>query len=132
MDCQYCHTGVTYSDKAGIPPLSTCLNCHMAIGYSNKEVQKIHDYVKKNKSPEWVRVHNMPDHVKFSHAPHIKALLKPGQPTKTSCVPCHGNVPTMKVVTQVKSLNMGFCIDCHRKEESKMKGADTDCSTCHY
>lgn len=83
------------------------------------------------KSPEWIRIHNMPDHVKFSHGPHLKALLKPGQPSKEACMPCHGNVAGVKgEVAQVESLNMGFCINCHRENASK--GARTNCTACHY
>ncbi len=130
IDCQYCHTGVTYGKKAGVPDLNTCRNCHIAIGSENKEIKKIQKYWDQKKSPEWIRVHNMPDHVRFAHAPHIKVLLKKGQPTKEACVQCHGNVASMEVLGQVESLNMGFCIDCHRENSSK--GAKTDCSSCHY
>ncbi len=130
LDCRYCHSGVTRSKKAGIPSLNTCLNCHVAVGYGKPEVQKIHTYLQKKKTPEWVRVHNLPDHVRFAHAIHIKALHKPNQPIKQACAVCHGDVANMEVVGQAKSLNMGFCIDCHRKESSK--GAKLDCTTCHY
>ena len=130
IDCQYCHSGVTYSKKAGVPSLNVCLSCHNAVGYGNKQVEKIKDYWEKKKSPEWVRIHNMPDHVRFSHAPHIKALLKPGEPTKTACVQCHGNIDQMEVVAQVESLNMGFCINCHRENEAR--GAQINCGNCHY
>ena len=130
LDCQYCHNGVTQGKKAGVPPLNVCMNCHLSIGFGNKKIKKLQRYWEEKKSPEWVRIHNMPDHVRFSHAPHIKALLKPGKPTKTACVQCHGNIDSMKVVSQVKSLNMGFCIDCHKENTSL--GAKINCTECHY
>ena len=130
IDCQYCHTGVTRSKKAGVPSLNVCRNCHVSIGYGNKEIQKINQYWEKKKSPEWIRVHNMPDHVRFSHAPHIKALLDQGQPSKMACTYCHGDIDKMDVVAQQKSLNMGFCVNCHR--ENKEKGAKINCGNCHY
>ena len=130
IDCQYCHSGVTYSKKAGVPSLNTCMNCHQSVGYGKPEVEKIHKYWESKTSPQWVRIHNLPDHVRFSHAPHIKALAKPGEPTKNSCATCHGSIEKMEVVSQVESLNMGWCVDCHR--ENADKGAKINCSTCHY
>lgn len=145
IDCQYCHSGVTFSKKAGIPSISTCMNCHASIGYGNKQVEKLQKMWSEQQSPEWVRVHNMPDHVRFSHAPHIKLLLKEGEPTKTACIQCHGDLSKMEVVEQVESLNMGFCVQCHRDNQVKPDtrasasrkqvtwgGAKTDCTTCHY
>ena len=148
IDFQYCHSTVTYSKKAGIPGTNVCMNCHRAVlGYYNPKnkaaAKRIGDlltnYWGKNKSPEWTRIHNMPDHVRFSHAPHVKALLKPGAETKTACIPCHGDVSTMDVVQQRESLNMGFCVNCHRTPASKgyvadytKDGAKTNCGICHY
>lgn len=130
IDCQYCHTGVTKGKKAGVPSLNICMNCHKMVGAGIENVEKLKNYFLDDKSPEWIRIHNMPDHVQFSHAPHIKALLKEGEPSKKACVTCHGDVASMKKVAQVESLNMGFCVNCHR--DNKDKGAKTNCSTCHY
>ena len=132
IDCQYCHTTVAMGRKAGVPSLSVCMNCHNNVGLDGfPELDKLRDnFWNENKSPEWIRIHNLPDHVKFSHAPHIKALLQPGHPSKEACMPCHGNIAEMQVVSQVESLNMGFCISCHR--DNKALGAKTNCSTCHY
>lgn len=136
IDCQYCHTGVTQSNKAGVPSMNTCMNCHMSVGYGKPGVEKLKKFYEKKTPLEWVRVHNMPDHVRFPHAPHIKRLLKDGQDTKTACLQCHGDVSKMKVVEQVKSLNMGFCVDCHRdyrnETEYKNHGVSINCNTCHY
>jgi len=153
IDCQYCHSTVTYSKKAGIPGTNVCMNCHSSgvLGFrpfanksDGKRVQKLigelsNNYWSKSKSPEWTRIHNMPDHVRFSHAPHVKALLKPGAETKTACIPCHGDVATMDVVAQQESLNMGFCVNCHRTPTDKgfvaeyaKNGVGTNCGMCHY
>lgn len=131
IDCQYCHTGVTTGKKAGVPPVSVCMNCHGSVGFESEELNNLRDnYYYENKSPEWIRVHNMPDHVRFSHAPHINRLSKKGEPTKEVCKQCHGDVASMEVVEQVESLNMGFCVDCH--EQNEELGAKINCSTCHY
>jgi len=134
IDCQYCHTGVKTGKKAGVPSISICMNCHNSVGF--EEMPKLDDlrdnYWDKSKSPEWIRVHNMPDHVRFSHMPHVKAFHKEGEPTKEACKPCHGDIASMEVVTRVKALNMGFCVDCHKQEDMVKLGAKRNCSTCHY
>jgi len=141
MDCQYCHSTVSFSKKAAVPSSNICLNCHATIRerYNEKtdefeplpQIDKLYnEYIDKGESPQWVRVHNLPDHVRFSHAPHIKAFLEKGQESKEACKLCHGDIASMEVVTQVKSLNMGYCVSCHR--ENKDKGAKVNCSTCHY
>jgi len=142
IDCRYCHTGIVNrgepvkvgleagGKRAGVPSLNICMNCHTSVAFGKPTIQKIYKQFKANKPMEWIRVHNMPDHVKFSHKPHISALHKPGAHIKEACKVCHGDVDKMQVVEQVKSLNMGFCIDCHR--DNKDKKATTSCSTCHY
>ncbi len=57
---------------------------------------------------EWVRIHNLPDHVYFNHSQHIKV-------GKQQCQTCHGNIQEMDEVYQFSSLSMGWCINCHRE-----------------
>ena len=59
---------------------------------------------------EWVRIHNLPDHVYFNHAQHVTV-------GKVECQQCHGAVEEMEVVAQHAPLSMGWCINCHRKTE---------------
>ena len=136
IDCQYCHTGVAVSKKAGVPSLSVCMNCHQAVGYGIEAVTKLKADYKAGKDPEWVKIHNAPDHVRFAHGPHVKALLKEGEPTKAACMQCHGDIANMKVVAQVEPHNMGWCVNCHRDYRDNVKyidhGVDISCSTCHY
>ena len=61
---------------------------------------------------EWVRIHNLPDHVYFNHAQHVAV-------GKVACQQCHGKVEQMDVVKQYSSLSMGWCINCHRETEVK-------------
>ncbi|MES0488766.1 MAG: cytochrome c3 family protein [Leptospirales bacterium] len=137
MDCQYCHTGVTTGKKAGVPSINICMNCHVSVGFKEDmftpldKLQPLHDKWDAGESPQWVRIHNMPDHVRFSHAPHVNSLSKPGEPTKEVCKTCHGDVASMEVVEQVESLNMGFCVSCH-KEKRETHDTRMNCSTCHY
>jgi hypothetical protein len=97
--------------------------------YKN-EISKVREAWKSGEPIKWVKVHDMPDHVQFSHQPHIMAGV--------GCESCHGNIPksTMKegpgVVDRVAievPFNMGWCVNCHRQPEYN---APVDCATCHY
>ena len=126
--CVYCHSGVEKSKHANIPSANVCMNCHAYIqegAVSGKEeIKKIYaalDYNPEtrvygpNKKPiEWIRVHNLPDHVYFNHSQHVKV-------GKIECKECHGAVDSMEVVKQNSPLTMGWCIDCHRKTEVDYK-----------
>ncbi|MBC8323073.1 MAG: cytochrome c3 family protein [Candidatus Marinimicrobia bacterium] len=85
---------------------------------------------KAGKSVEWVKVHNIPDFVFFSHKPHITAGV--------DCADCHGDVASMERIKQTEDLSMGWCLDCHRKDHESLTAAPErtqlllDCATCHY
>jgi len=61
---------------------------------------------------EWVRIHNLPDHVYFNHSQHVAI----GQ---VACQKCHGKIEEMDVVKQYSTLGMGWCVNCHRETEVK-------------
>ena len=136
INCLYCHSGADKSKQATIPSPSTCMNCHMHVtasknydGKVSPEIQKIYDAVgwdadkkaydptKSIKPIKWVRVHNLPDFAYFNHSQHVKI-------GKVECQACHGPIETMKVVSQHSSLQMGWCINCHR--EAKVDVANND------
>lgn len=119
LDCQFCHRTAATSSFAGMPSLQQCMFCHVVVGQQLPEVQKLLAAWQNSEPVNWVRVYGVPDHVQFTHQPHIAAGV--------ACSTCHGDVQEMPVVRQAVTLNMGFCVDCHRK-----KGAPTDCATCHY
>ena len=60
------------------------------------------------KPVEWIKIHNLPDHVFFDHSQHIKV-------GKQQCQTCHGNIQEMPEVYQFADLSMGWCINCHRE-----------------
>ncbi len=168
INCLYCHSGANKDKQASIPSPSTCMNCHMHVTASAKyngkvspEIQKIYtavgwDAEKRaydstvTKTPiKWIRVHNLPDHAYFNHAQHVKI-------GKVECQACHGPIETMAVVSQQRSLQMGWCINCHRNAKvdvannvyyeklhanMKMEGKEfitvaqnggLECGKCHY
>ncbi|MBU6177426.1 MAG: hypothetical protein RL555_1160 [Bacteroidota bacterium] len=137
INCLYCHGSAEQSKHAAIPSVNTCMNCHKAIQAYEKgpklfdedgneidgtaEIQKLYEYAGFDpnqpnkwdpsmiKKPiEWVKIHNLPDHVYFSHAQHVNA-------GKVQCQSCHGAINEMGEVKQVADLSMGWCINCHRE-----------------
>ena len=131
MDCRYCHTAVEESAHASVPSLNVCMNCHMNIKLQSPWLKELRAAYDKGEPIEWKKVHLLPDFVRFNHAPHVKTLSKRnGGDVAQSCRSCHGLVETMSVVMQKETLSMGWCIECHRKEEDKEWL--TQCSTCHY
>jgi hypothetical protein len=125
IPCKYCHVSVGESHKASIPSVNTCMNCHSQVQgrtpEGKREIQKIRDAWKTGDPVDWVKVHDMPDHVRFSHQPHIAAGV--------DCAECHGQVNTMDVVSTQNEFNMGWCVNCHRQPENN---APIECVTCHY
>lgn len=119
MDCRYCHYTAEVSTEPGLPTMSTCMGCHMIIGGGNPEVQKLRDANREGRSIEWIRVHDLPDHVRFPHMIHVNAAV--------TCQECHGEVQEMAQVFQFAPLKMGWCLDCHIARE-----VTTDCTACHY
>lgn len=120
IPCQYCHSQVDKSRHAGIPGMNVCMNCHSVVATDKPNIQKLRKLVEEGKSFEWIKVHDLPDFVYFNHARHIAKGV--------DCATCHGDVGQMARVEQAMSLTMGWCIDCHRKQEP---AAPTDCVTCH-
>jgi hypothetical protein len=124
IPCMYCHTAADRSRSAGIPSVQVCAGCHIPggqplIGADRPEVRKLIAYWQQQRPIPWVRIYDLPDHAHFPHNRHVNAGLQ--------CQQCHGPVETMNVITQYSSLQMGWCIDCHRE-----RGARTDCFVCHY
>jgi hypothetical protein len=113
MDCRYCHTTVEKSAFAAIPATQTCMNCHSAVKTESPKLMKVRESVLTGKPIEWVKVHDLPDYSYFNHSAHVNHGV--------SCVSCHGRVDQMEVVTQVKPLSMGWCLECHREPEKALR-----------
>ncbi len=120
IQCNYCHNQGERSTAQNIPALSTCMNCHLTVKTDSPEIQKLRNAYDKGQSIEWVKVHMLPDHVKFNHSAHLAKGL--------ACNTCHGPVETMKQIYQYSDLSMGWCVNCHRQPENH---APLNCSTCH-
>lgn len=128
IDCKYCHTTTEKSKQASIPGVNTCMNCHKGVqardkydGEISPEIKKIYaamDYDPEKpagqqfgsnpKPVKWIRIHNLPDHAVFNHSMHVKGA-------GIACQKCHGPVQEMAVVEQYSTLQMGWCVNCHRE-----------------
>jgi hypothetical protein len=132
ISCLYCHGSALEGKQANIPSLNVCMNCHMSISEykgdalkredgtavdGTNEIKKIYaavgwdasarKYTGKEKPIEWIRIHNLPDHVYFNHSQHTKV-------GGVQCQTCHGEITAMDEVHQANDLSMGWCVNCHR------------------
>lgn len=121
LECVFCHVGVDKGPDAQIPGVAACMTCHVAIDTDKPEIKKIAAYQARGEEIPWVRVYNYSDsaHVKFNHAPHIRAGV--------SCAMCHGDMTRQTTAERKVNMNMGFCLQCHQQ-----KKVSVDCETCHF
>lgn len=119
--CTDCHEGVERGPRAGLPSINTCMICHSQVATDRPLIQQLTAMQEKGLDLAWQRVYDFTReaHVRFEHAPHIKA--------GTQCSTCHGNQAEQTVAVRAVEMDMGFCVNCH-----KQKQASNDCLTCHY
>ena len=106
LDCRYCHTSVEESAFANIPPTKTCMNCHSQIWANAPILEPVRASFRDNTPLRWTRVHDLPDFVYFNHSIHVNKGV--------GCATCHGRVDQMPLMYQRASLQMNWCLDCHR------------------
>jgi hypothetical protein len=109
VECRYCHTSVDRSAYAGIPPTKTCMNCHSQIWAQSPTLEPVRASLRTDTSIEWIKVHDLPDFAYFNHSAHVNKGV--------GCSTCHGRVDQMPLVWQEKSLQMEWCLECHRNPE---------------
>ena len=110
IDCRYCHTSVETSASAGMPATQTCMNCHSQIWADSPYLEPVRESVRTGKPIQWTRVNDLPDYVYFNHSIHINKGV--------GCSTCHGNVAQMPLMYQAASLQMEWCLACHRNPEN--------------
>ena len=113
IDCRYCHTSVEVSSTAGIPPTKTCINCHSQIWSTSPYLEPVRASFRDDKPLKWLRVHDLPDFVYFNHSIHVTKGV--------GCETCHGRVDRMPLMRQQSSLQMEWCLDCHRNPEKYVR-----------
>ncbi len=132
IGCVACHVYAERGPVAGIPSVARCRGCHRFVKEDRQDpvvdaqLKLLVARLKDEAPIEWVRVHRVPDHVRFVHQRHVLGGV--------ACRDCHGAVEEMQVVRQVAPLSMGWCLECHRRKQAERPGALahlTDCTTCH-
>lgn len=118
IDCRYCHTSVETSPSAGIPPTQTCMNCHSQIWADSPYLAPVRESARTGQPLEWTRVNDLPDYVYFNHSIHINKGV--------GCSTCHGNVAQMPMMYQAASLQMEWCIACHRNPRPYLRENKAD------
>jgi len=116
IDCRYCHTSVEVSSFAGIPPTRTCMNCHAQIWTGAPMLEPVRESFSSGKSLIWNRVNDLPDLVYFNHSIHINKGV--------GCNTCHGPVDRMPLMYNYASLQMEWCLNCHRAPEKNLRPRD--------
>jgi hypothetical protein len=106
LQCQYCHTSVEKSSYAGIPPTKTCINCHSQIWTNAQLLEPVRQSWATGASIQWIKVHDLPDYVYFNHSIHVNKGI--------GCASCHGRVDEMPLMYQQNTLQMEWCLNCHR------------------
>jgi hypothetical protein len=113
IDCRYCHTSVETSSFANIPPTKTCMNCHSQIWNTSPTLEPVRESFRTDRSIPWTRVHDLPDFAYFNHSIHINKGV--------GCETCHGRIDKMPLTFQKASLQMEWCLDCHRHPEQYVR-----------
>ena len=119
IPCQLCHAYARRGPVAGIPSVQRCAQCHLTVAPKKPEIVKLMAYWKDRKPIAWLRVHELPDYVRFTHKRHVLAGV--------ACQTCHGDVAHMEAAVQTAPLTMGWCLSCHKERQ-----APTDCLVCHH
>jgi len=116
IDCRYCHTSVETAASAGLPATATCMNCHKQIWAESPYLEPVRESFRTGKPIEWIRVHDLPDFAYFNHSIHVNKGV--------GCSTCHGQVDQMPIAYQASTLQMEWCLGCHRNPEKFVRPKD--------
>jgi hypothetical protein len=113
LQCQYCHVSVEKSSYAGIPPTRTCMNCHSQIWTNAALLEPVRHSWATGESIVWTKVHDLPDFVYFNHEIHVNKGI--------GCESCHGRVDEMPIMYEQNTLQMEWCLNCHRNPAQNLR-----------
>src|ERR687887_2196966 len=116
IDCRYCHTSVEKSSFAGLPPTQTCMNCHSQIWSQSPMLEPVRQSAQTGQPLQWNRVHVLGDFVYFDHSIHVQKGI--------GCSTCHGRIDEMPLTWKAESLQMSWCLECHRNPERFVRPKD--------
>jgi hypothetical protein len=113
LQCEYCHATAETSSYAGIPPTKVCMNCHAQLWTNANLLQPVRSSWASGQSLVWIKVHDLPDFVYFNHEIHVNKGI--------GCASCHGRVDQMPLVYAQNTLQMEWCLDCHRNTAKNLR-----------
>ena len=116
IDCRYCHDSVETAASAGYPPTHTCMTCHSQLWTNADVLAPVRESLATGTPLRWTRVYDLPDYVYFNHGIHVQK----GVP----CQHCHGRVPEMVRIARAATLEMSWCLECHRHPERYLRPPD--------
>ena len=89
------------------------MNCHKEIWKDSPMLEPVRASYRDDVPIRWNRVHDLPDFVYFDHSIHVAKGV--------GCVSCHGQVNEMPLISRGASLQMAWCLDCHRHPEDNVR-----------
>ena len=113
LDCRFCHASVEQAAFAGMPSTKTCMSCHSQIWPEAPMLEPVRESYRSDRSIAWTRVHDLPDFAYFDHSIHVAKGV--------GCQTCHGNVDQMPLAWRENTLNMEWCLSCHRAPERVLR-----------
>lgn len=113
LDCRFCHASVETEAFAGIPPTTTCMTCHSQLFKDQAMLAPVAASLRADRPLSWIRVHRVPDFAYFNHSIHISKGV--------GCSTCHGRVDQMPLMWRTQSLEMSWCLGCHRAPENYLR-----------
>ncbi len=113
IDCRYCHYDVARSSTAAVPETELCMGCHGQIWTQSPLLEPVRASYYHDEPIHWRRVNLLPDFVYFRHDIHVHKGV--------GCETCHGRVDQMGNVYAASTLQMGWCLDCHRNPERYLR-----------
>jgi hypothetical protein len=85
------------------------MNCHSQILATSAYLEPVRESMRTDHSIQWVKVHDLPDFVYFNHSIHVNKGV--------GCTTCHGQIDQMPLMWTVSTLQMEWCLECHRNPE---------------
>lgn len=121
LGCEFCHSGVETQERAHLPEITLCVDCHDRAPIEDPAQVAAWNRVVEDQHIEWRPLTRVDNHVYFSHRRHV-AL------GEIECVTCHGDMgaQTAPPPRALKPVSMELCMDCHRREN-----VSNDCTECH-
>jgi hypothetical protein len=113
IDCRYCHTSVEEAAQASLPSTKVCMTCHSVVWTNAAMLEPVRESYRTDRSIEWLKVHDLPDFAYFNHSIHVKKGV--------GCATCHGDVAQMPLMMRKNTLNMEWCLACHRAPEQFLR-----------